>query len=141
MKRFYNFILLLIFPLSAYSETSRISSKIMDLGSVGRIYMVPGLATLIELPEAVTGVRLGNPDLVQYYKPNSPNNEVTLVLKSELKTPTNLIIRSGRKKYVFDIIPSKNIHQDLIEVISSVGSPSLDDSKLEILYSSSEELK
>jgi hypothetical protein len=103
--------------------------------------MVPGLATLIELPEAVTGVRLGNPDLVQYYKPNSPNNEVTLVLKSELKTPTNLIIRSGRKKYVFDIIPSKNIHQDLIEVISSVGSPSLDDSKLEILYSSSEELK
>ena len=81
----------------------RISGQIMDLGKVNTIYMVPGMATLIEIPTAVTGIRIGNPDAVQYFRPDKPENEVTLVLKDSLSKPTNLIIRSNQRKFVFDI--------------------------------------
>jgi hypothetical protein len=98
--------------------------------------MVPGMATLIEIPTAVTGIRLGNPDAVQYFRPDKPENEVTLVLKDSAAKPTNLIIRSNSRKYVFDIVPSKEIHQDTIEVIGSYGGASLEAGNAELLDSS-----
>lgn len=114
----------------------RISGQILDLGKVHTIYMVAGMATLVEIPTAVTGIRLGNPDAVQYYRPEKPENEVTLVLKDNLAKPTNLIIRSNKKKYVFDIVPSKEVHQDTIEVLGSYGGASIDTQGVELIESS-----
>jgi hypothetical protein len=121
----------------ALASPKRISGKIMDLGKVQTIYMVPGMATLIEIPTSVTGIRLGNPDAVDYFRPDKPENEVTLVLKNSFAKPTNLIIRSNKKKYVFDIIPSKTIHQDTIEVLGSYGGPDLMDDGAELIATSS----
>lgn len=114
----------------------RLSGQILDLGKVHSIYMVPGMATLIEIPTTVTGIRLGNPDAVQYFRPDKPENEVTLILKDASAKPTNLIIRSNSRKFVFDIIPSKEVHQDTIEVVGSYGGAALDDGTAELLDSS-----
>jgi hypothetical protein len=71
----------------------RISGQIIDLGKVQPIYMVAGMATIIEIPDAVTGIRVGNPDTLRYFQPKKPENEVTLVLQDSHSKPTNLIIR------------------------------------------------
>jgi hypothetical protein len=119
----------------------RISGQIYDLGKVHPVYMVPGMATLIEIPTTVTGIRLGNPDAVQYFRPDKPENEVTLVLRDSHAKPTNLIIRSNRRKYVFDIIPSRQIHQDMVEVIGSYGGAAFQDSSMELIESSQSKRK
>jgi hypothetical protein len=118
----------------------RISGQLLDLGKVHTIYMVPGMATLVEIPTAVTGIRLGNPDAVQYYRPEKPENEVTLVLKDSSAKPTNLIIRSNSKKYVFDIVPSKEVHQDTIEVLGSYGGAAIESQGIELIESSDQKL-
>lgn len=114
----------------------RISSKYVDLSKVQTIYMVPGMATLIEIPENVSGIRIGDPDSIVYFKPEHPDNEVTVILKATTAKPTNLIIRGGSKKYVFDIIPSKVIHQDAIQILGAYGSPAVDISNATLLESS-----
>jgi hypothetical protein len=122
--------------LAAAPVPRRITSKVIDLGKVTPIYMVAGMATLIEVPGAVTGIRTGNPDSVQYFRPDKPENEVTVVLQNQQAKPTNLIIRVGAKKYVFDIVPSKTVHQDTLEVIGDFGGAELEDSSAELLESS-----
>jgi hypothetical protein len=119
-----------------FKAPKRISGQILDLGKVHTIYMVPGMATLIEIPTTVTGIRIGNPDAVTYFRPDKPENEVTLVLKDAGAKPTNLIIRSNSRKYVFDVVPSKEIHQDTIEVIGAYGGASIEDSSAELIESS-----
>lgn len=114
----------------------RISSKVVDLGKVYPIHMVAGMATLIEIPGPVTGIRTGNPDAIQYFRPDKPENEVTLVLRSGDVSPTNLIIRSGKRKYVFDIVPSARVHQDTLEVIGAFGGPELEADSMKLLDSS-----
>ncbi|MGK5085093.1 hypothetical protein WDW37_17535, partial [Bdellovibrionota bacterium FG-1] len=99
----------------------RISSQIMDLGRAYPVYMVAGMATLIILPGSVTGIRTGNPEAIQYFRPDKPENEVTVVLQNQAAKPTNLILRSGKKIYVFDVVPSKNVHQDVLEVVGDYG--------------------
>jgi hypothetical protein len=131
--------LFLLLTTSASAETkgpSRISSKVMDLGKVTPIRMVPGMATIIEVPGPVTGIRLGNPEAVQYFRPERPDNEVTLILQRGGVKPTNLIVRSGKKKFVFDIVPSTRIHQDTVEVVGAYGGPALQDAEIELLDSS-----
>ncbi len=114
----------------------RISSQIMDLGRAYPVYMVAGMATLLVLRGPVTGIRTGNPESIQYFRPDKPENEVTVVLKNQNAKPTNLILRSGKKIYVFDIVPSKNIHQDVLEVVGDFGGAQLNDSNAELIDSS-----
>lgn len=103
----------------------RISSQYIDMGKPQTIYMVPGMATLIELPTPIHQVRVGNSDDIQYTKPDQPENEITLFLKSAQAKPTNLFLISGKSKYIFDIVPSKSIHQDYVEVVGFYGGPEL----------------
>jgi hypothetical protein len=133
MKNTYFLNLLLSTVVTASTHATppnRISSKVLDLGKVYPIYMVAGMATLIELPGPVTGIRTGNPEDLQYFRPEKPENEVTLLLKNAKAQPTNLILRSGKKKYVFDIVPSKTIHQDTLEVTGGFGGPAFEDATL-----------
>ena len=119
----------------------RISAQVVDLGKVQTIYMVPGMATLVEVPTDVSGIRLGNPDFVNYFRPDHPKNEVTLVLKEGLMKPTNLFILSGKKKYIFDIIPSADVHQDSLSIIGAFGGAELEAQHAELVDSSEEPYK
>ena len=105
------------------STPRRISSRYIDMGQPQKIYMVPGMATLIELPTPIHKIRVGNSKDVQYTKPKQPENEVTLFLTHADAKPTNLFLISGKNKYIFDIVPSKSIHQDYIEVVGFYGGP------------------
>ena len=129
-------LLVLSPPHSEASAPRRVSAQIKDLGKVHPIRMIQGMATLIEIPGPVTGVRCGNPDAVLVTKPERPDNEVTLVLRHKLAQATNLIIRSGRRKFVFDIVPSTDIHQDTVEVVGAYGGPEIEDSEAELVDSS-----
>lgn len=122
--------------ITTYASPRRIGGVFFDLGQVHKVQMSPGMATLIEIPDAITGVRLGNPDFVEYFKPASPDNEITLVLKTSSASPTNLILRSGRKKYVFDLVPSQKVHQDTLEVVGAYGGPVVGQSDLKIIETS-----
>ena len=121
---------------SVHALPRRISSQLMDLGRVYPIFMVSGMATLIELPGPVTGIRTGNPDSIQYFRPEKPENEVTIVLQNDKAKPTNLILRSGKKKYIFDIVPNPSIHQDLIEIVGDYGGAELSAPGAELIDSS-----
>lgn len=109
---------------------NRISSKVVDLGKVHRIVMSPGMLTLIEIPEPITGVRTGSPEVdLKVIVPKEPNNEVDLILQRADARPTNLIIRAGNKKYIFDVVPSSKgdrIHQDSYQVLGAYGAAELD---------------
>lgn len=141
MKAYLKFIVLILLTLPlAVSHAGlaprRISSQLMNLGKVYPIYMVAGMATLIELPGPVTGIRTGNPESLQYFKPESPDNEVTIVLQNGHAKATNLILRSGKKIYTFDIVPSKSVHQDVLEVVGDYGGAEFQDSHAELIDSS-----
>ena len=88
--------------------------------------MVVGMATLIRIPSAVTGVREGDPESLKYFRPDKPENEVTLILKDANAKPTNFFIISGKHTYIFDIIPSTTRHQDLIEIMGYYGGAGMD---------------
>jgi hypothetical protein len=132
--------LLLLNAFVVYGKPRRISAQYLDLGEVHSIFMVPGMATIIDIPREVTGIRVGNPDNLAYFKPDKPNNEVTLVLKNTAAKPTNFILRSNKKIYVFDIIPSKHTHQDIVEILGDFGSPSSGDSNAKLIESSDSEV-
>ena len=114
----------------------RISSQVMDLGRAYPLYMAVGMATLVILPGPVTGIRTGNPESIQYFRPDKPENEVTLVLQNHKAQPTNLILRSGKKIYVFDVVPSQRVHQDVLEVLGDYGGAALADAQAELIDSS-----
>ena len=139
-KRFSNWIciFLMLWTFSARAEDAprRIQSQIVDLGQVIKVYMAVGMVTLIQIPNAVTGIRTGNPDAVQYFRPDKPENEVTLILKDANAKPTNLIIRSGKRIYVFDIIPSTTVHQDVIEIIGYYGGAGVESQGARLIDSS-----
>jgi type IV secretory pathway VirB9-like protein len=99
----------------------RIESLHKNIGESSKIYIKPGLVTVLEMPQNIIEVRVGNPnDLKGVISQVSPK-EITLFLKNSNAIPTNLILRSDRKMYVFDIIPSVSKHQDYIKVSSGIG--------------------
>ncbi|MBX2994914.1 MAG: hypothetical protein KF681_08830 [Bdellovibrionaceae bacterium] len=47
--------------------------------------------------------------------------ELTLTMNQSI--PSNLLIRAGKRMYVFDVVPSKTTHQDYVKVSGAFGSP------------------
>ena len=133
----------MIFSSSAlaeeYKTPRRISGEIMDLGKVHPIFMVPGMATSIESPSKVTDAIAGDVESIKFLPLGNSQNEVRLSLTTQRARPTNLIIRSGQKKFVFDIVPSRSVHQDTIKVVSSYGGPEVDGSGMTLIASSHSE--
>ncbi len=105
----------------------RISSQLADLGEVHKLYLAQGLASVVQLPYPITEVKLGNPDDIQAVISKTLPSEVTLILKRSTVQPTNLIIRCGVRTFVFDVIPSKKTHQDLVRISGSYGAPQMQD--------------
>ncbi len=115
--------MIIMFQLNFLSSANvpRIHSVYKNIGESSKIYIKPGLVTVLEMPQNIIEVRVGNPnDLKGVISQVSPK-EITLYLKNSSAIPTNIILRSDRKMYVFDVIPSANKHQDYIKVSSGIG--------------------
>ncbi len=116
-------ILLLIPHLANAQAPSRITAIHFDKGKVERIYMAPGLATAVTFPcdldEATTG---RDEDLKAKVSPTS-KRQLTLNLSNAASLPTNLIVRCGDRQelFVFDVIPSRKSHQDVVRITGTYG--------------------
>ena len=113
-------------PLITNAEApDRIQSMRFDKSQVQRIYLAPGLGSILLFPCGLQEVFIGrSEDLKAQISPND-KKALFLNLKLNSSLPTNVIVKCSpeRSIFVFDIIPSKTRHQDLVEIRSSFGRP------------------
>lgn len=116
---------LFVFP--SLAQVERIQSTRFDRGQVMRIYLAPGLGSLVLFPCALVEVFVGRGEDLKAQI--SPSDKKTLFLNLKLNSslPTNMIAKCEpeRNVFVFDVIPSKSQHQDLVEIRNTFGRPSM----------------
>lgn len=121
---------LLIISISTFiilyaSAENRIQAFRFDQSQTQTISLSAGLGSRLLLPCPVLEVLVGRTeDLKAEISPNDPK-VVYLNLKKTLSSPTNLIVtcENNRNVFVFDIVPSNQNHQDIVEIRSSYGRP------------------
>lgn len=121
----------LLFVISLFSVSAmaqeRIQSMRFDKSQVQRIYLAPGLGSIVLFPCGLQEVFIGRGEDLKAQI--SPNDKKTLFLNLKLNSslPTNVIVKCSPEKsiFVFDVIPSRTRHQDLVEIRSSYGRPNL----------------
>ena len=121
----------LLFAISLFSVSvmaqERIQSMRFDKSQVQRIYLAPGLGSIVLFPCGLQEVFIGRGEDLKAQI--SPNDKKTLFLNLKLNSslPTNVIVKCSSEKsiFVFDVIPSRTRHQDLVEIRSSYGRPNL----------------
>lgn len=116
------------------TEVRRISSKVIDLGKVHKLYMVNGLATVVILPDPISAVIPGNSVSLKIER-KEPENLLALRLIGGRAPATNLIILSGKNRLVFDVIPNQKMHQDTLEVVGLYGVAGADGDDSNLIYS------
>ena len=118
-----------LIPVLAFSNPDRIQSMRFDKSKVERIYLAPGLGSVVLFPCSLQEVFIGRSEDLKVQI--SPNDKRTLFLNLKLNSslPTNVIVKCEVDKniFVFDVIPSKSKHQDLVEIRSSFGRPNAKD--------------
>lgn len=121
----------LLFAINLFSVSAlaheRIQSMRFDKSQVQRIYLAPGLGSIVLFPCGLQEVFIGRGEDLKAQI--SPNDKRTLFLNLKLNSslPTNVIVKCTPEKsiFVFDVIPSRIRHQDLVEIRSSYGRPNL----------------
>lgn len=116
-----------LFVVSALGQVERIQSTRFDRSQVMRIYLAPGLGSLVLFPCALVEVFVGRGEDLKAQI--SPSDKKTLFLNLKLNSslPTNMIAKCEpeRNVFVFDVIPSKSQHQDLVDIRNVFGRPSM----------------
>ena len=101
----------------------RIESLLFNKAQVQTIAMAPGLGSVVIFPCPLADVFVGRAeDVTAKINPND-KRILFLNLKSSTSESTNLIARceQQRKPFVFDVIPSRGRHQDVLEIASAYG--------------------
>lgn len=121
------FVTNLLFFVPAIGQVERIQSTRFDRSQVMRIYLAPGLGSLVLFPCALVEVFVGRGEDLKAQI--SPSDKKTLFLNLKLNSslPTNMIAKCEpeRNVFVFDVIPSKSQHQDLVDIRNVFGRPSM----------------
>lgn len=107
----------------AFAQTERLSQSHANLSKVQAITISPGLVSVLEFPQNIIEVRVGNPRALKVAISQVSPKELTLFLTSSNAGPSNLIVRADKKIYVFDVIPSKVNHQDYLKIRGGYSSP------------------
>lgn len=118
----FSFILLMV-PVISYASPDRLSLKQKDLSQVDKVYISPGLVSVIEFPRNIIEVRIGTPETLKVSISQVSPKEITVYFSTSSAVASNLIVRSDRKIYVFDVVPSKVNHQDYIKINGTFGTP------------------
>lgn len=120
-------LMISLFPVGALAGLDRIQSMRIDRSMVHRIYLAPGLGSVVLFPCQLQEVFVGRSEDLKAQI--SPNDKHTMFLNLKLNSslPTNVIVKCTPEKsiFVFDVIPSKSRHQDLVEIRSSFGRPNI----------------
>lgn len=119
------FVTSVMFLTPVMAQVERIQSYRFDRSQVMRIYLAPGLGSLVLFPCALVEVFVGRGEDLKAQI--SPSDKKTLFLNLKLNSslPTNLIAKCEpeRNIFVFDVIPSKSQHQDLVDIRNVFGRP------------------
>lgn len=136
------YLLQLLVSLSAFASAP-ISRTNVDLGKSTELRIGPGRVSVLKLPEAIAETKVGAPRKLKALFSNSDPQELTLFWIESGAFKTNLIIRTVRRTFVFDVLPVTTGHQDLVEVRGAYGSPRFIDSnqKPNILKQSKHKLR
>lgn len=134
MQSFKLTLTLLCLSSIGYAEVKRISSIYKDLSQSQKIYLHAGLISVLEFPQNILEVRLGNPKSVKAQLSQVSPRELTLFLSQQAVEPTNLIIKSEKRFYIFDIIPSKTSHQDYVKISGGYGAPILANQQIPVQF-------
>lgn len=103
-------------------DIPRVSIQTYTQGVIMPIYLTPGRASLIDFPCQVTKASQGTGGDLHATIASTIGNEVDIALDSSASQSTSLIIRCKDSVFIFDIIPSKNTHQEYIKIKKSLGS-------------------
>lgn len=123
----------------ALADIPRISSVHKSLNRVDLISISPGLVTILEFPKPIIEVRVGNSEILSTSISTVSSKELTLSL-NRLNVATNLVVKSGNRFFVFDVVSNTSHHQDYVKVSSGYGSPEFS-SNAEILNQGKFEIK
>ncbi|MDZ4084484.1 MAG: hypothetical protein U1E10_16185 [Bdellovibrionales bacterium] len=108
--------------LSANASAS-ISRTNVDLGKSTELRIGPGRISVLKLPEAIAETKVGAPRKLKVLLSSSDPTELTLFWIEPQAYRTNLIIRTTKRTFIFDVIPVTKGHQDLVEVRGAYGAP------------------
>lgn len=108
----------------AFAQTDRISTVSHNLAIVDKVYVAAGLVSVLEFPQNIIEVRVGDLSSVKAVISQASPKELTIYLSSSASKATNIIVRAEKKIYVFDIVPSSTNHQDYLKIRGAFGSPS-----------------
>ena len=75
------------------------------------------------MPEAIAEVKVGAPRKLKAVLSASDAKELTLFWIEGGAFRTNLIVRTSKRTFVFDIVPVVSGHQDIVQVRGAYGAP------------------
>lgn len=125
MKKMF-LISLLLFQ-AATASPKRIQSVMFDKGIPHKIYLHPGLGSVITFPCFVSDSFVGDESQAEVRPSPSTRKNLLLSLKSHASKATNLIVRceGQQSHFVLDVVPSNTSHQDILEIRAAFGRPEL----------------
>lgn len=100
-----------------------ISRAIVDLSKSTEIHIAPGRVSVLEMPESIAEAKVGAPRKLKVVPSTSDPKELTLFWVEGSAFRTNLIIRTTKRTFVFDVVPVASGHQDVIQVRGAFGAP------------------
>jgi hypothetical protein len=112
-----------VFSIAYGGEVDAISSVVLDLGRVNAVSVAPGRIAVLRLPEAIAEAKNGAPRKLRALPSASDPNELSLFWVEGAAFRTNLIVRTTKRTFVFDVIPVTSGHQDFIQVRAAYGAP------------------
>lgn len=121
-------------PSSFALAPKRIQSIFLNRGEAYKINVVPGLATVIKLPCFGADAISGDESQVTVRFSPTTKKELQINMKSTFSRATNLIVRcEGQSTHlVFDLVPSRSVHQDILEVRQAFGNAAFEGEQAEI---------
>lgn len=125
MKNLLSIISILLLPTFLMAEVQRIQTTRFDRAQVKVLYLAPGLGSIVLFPCPLVEVFLGRSEDVKAQISPSDKKVLFLNLKLNSSYPTNLIAKCEGERivFVFDVISSRNKHQDVVEISSYFGRP------------------
>ncbi|RYZ77633.1 MAG: hypothetical protein EOP05_01105 [Proteobacteria bacterium] len=123
----YKIIISMLLFATTAQAVNRVGVKKLDIGEVETVYLAPGLITVMEFPEAITEVSTGAPQIYRLQISSVHKEELILQIQNSTPFKTNLIVRTTKQRYVFDMEPNLRKHQDVIQVREGYGQLKEDD--------------
>lgn len=134
------FVFSISFVVEASTLPLRIQKAILGRGEVYRLFVASGRSTIIQFPCNVMYVSVGPTKDFDAIVNDKDSRQVEVWLTKPDSEPSGLKVSCKDDFFVFDISPSKLVHQDLLIVSGESGSvpsvSSIDQAKAKLLASS-----